>query len=453
MREGWDERLDRPASVHFVGIGGVGMAGLARLLLQRGFRVSGSDAAPNRLCDDLASMGARIFRGHGVGHVPPDTAWAVRTPAVAGDNPEVVAARARGVPVFNRGEVLASFSGTRDTIAVAGAHGKTTTSAMLAHMLRACGVDCGYAIGGETALPGRVADAGDGNWLVCEADESDGSLALYAPKVAVLTHVEWDHVERFASEEALLRCYRRFVAHSDTVWVREDDPLAIRLAEGAPRVRKAGSSSGCAAWVLNAEDDPRGQRVRVVAEGRELSGRLALPGRHNSWNAVLALGAAMEAGVDAAEAWASMADFQSVGRRFQRLEVKGVTLIHDYAHHPTEIRAVIASARALRPRRLLVVFQPHRYSRTRHLLRAFAESFRGADRLDLLPVYAASEVPDQGVDSAALLEACADLKARLWPDRASLAEALVSECREGDVVLIAGAGDVERLQGELGRML
>jgi len=452
----WSRRLSTPARVHFVGIGGVGMAGLARLLLQAGFGVSGSDVAAHRLTRLLAAEGAAVFRGHSVRHVPADVVWAVRTPAVGEDNPEVQALRSRGVPVFARGEVLAAYSRLRRSIAVAGAHGKTTTSAMLTHLLRAAGTDCGYAIGGETDFPGCVADRGMSDWFVCEADESDGTLVHYAPEIGILTHVEWDHVERFGSEAALLDCYRRFVGRCGRVVIREADDLAVVVTAGHPGVVCLSEKTLC----LETEDDPEGQWVRAVLDGRPVAFRLPLPGRHNAWNAVMALTAAELTGADVGAAAAPLESFASVGRRFERARVDGVEVIHDYAHHPTEIRAVMASARALRPRRLVVAFQPHRFSRTRHLLRDFAEAFRGVDGLHVLPVYAASEARELGVDSDALGSVCAEVlgreRVRVHADGAALMESVRKDLAIGDVFLIVGAGDIqevfERMRARPGKM-
>lgn len=441
----WAARLGRPCRVHFIGLGGVGMAGLARLLMQSGFSVSGSDTAEHRLTRLLASEGAVVFKGHSVGHVSEDTVWAVRTPAVGEDNPELQALRARHVPVFARGEVLAAYSRTRGTVAVAGAHGKTTTSAMVTHLLRAVGTDCGFAIGGETVFPGCVADRGTSDVFVCEADESDGTLVHYAPVTGVLTHVEWDHVERFGSEAALLDCYRKFVSRCGRVVIREADALAVDVTAGHPDVVRLREEDLC----LQTADDPEGQWVRAVLDGMPVSFRLPLPGRHNAWNAVMALTAAGLAGGDVRSMAESFGGFVSVGRRFERVRVDGVEIIHDYAHHPTEIRAVMTSARALEPRRLVVAFQPHRFSRTRHLLQAFAEAFRGVDGLHLLPVYAASEASELGVDSDVLYQACVEElgpeRVRIHGDAEHLRDSVRKDLAIGDVFLIVGAGDIQEL--------
>jgi UDP-N-acetylmuramate--alanine ligase len=438
--------LDTPAAVHLIGIGGVGMAGLARLLLQLGFRVSGSDSSAGRLTRELAAQGVDIQLGHALSHPPKDVAWAIRTPAVDETNPEVAGLRSRGVPVFVRGVVLAALANRRRGLAVAGAHGKTTTSAMLAHVLRERNLACGYAIGGETSLPGTVADIGQAPEFVYEADESDGSLVEYHPAVAILSCVEWDHVERFATEAALLACYARFAAQSGSLWLREDDALAARAAGHHPSLRRVGLRADADLRLLEAHDDPEGQSLRVSGPNGICEGRLPLPGRHNAWNALLALGAASDCGVQLAEGLAALASFRSVGRRFERIDLGGIPLIHDYAHHPTELRAVIASCRALRPRRIRLAFQPHRYSRTRHLLAEFAAALCDADQIDLLPVYAASELPAQGVDSDALLAACGSRRpVRLWSSLGALADDAAASLRPGDLFLIAGAGDIQRL--------
>ncbi len=443
--------------IHFVGIGGVGMAGLARLYAQEGALVSGSDVAESRLTRELVELGVEVRRGHATGHVPTGVDWGVRTPAVEEGNPEVATLRGRGVPVYARGVVLADYANRRRALAVAGAHGKTTTSAMLAHVLRANGVPCGYAIGGETSLPGSVADRGASDWFVLEADESDGTLVEYAPEVAVLSCVEWDHIERFPTEDALLACYRRFAGRAGCLWFREDDPLAGRVAVAHPRARRAGVSTQADLRLLETRDTPGGQVLRVQWQSRTFEGTLPLPGLHNAWNALLALGAASETGLDPRRALAALADFRSVARRFDRIEIAGRMLVHDYAHHPTELRALLASARSLAPRRLRLAFQPHRYSRTQHLLDPFADALAEAGQLDLLPVYAASELPSQGVDSEALA-ACIHqrhprLCPRLWKDPAALAGDAAAWLQPGDLFIVAGAGDIEQVFHAVARAL
>lgn len=450
MAEPFCPEWSKPGRVHLVGIGGVGMAGLARLLHQSGFQVSGSDHAQNRLTLDLQKLGIPIQQGHDPKLLPADLDWAIRTPAVGEGNPEVDALRNAGVPVRVRGEVLGSYSRRRQTIAVAGAHGKTTTSSMLAHTLRKAGVDAGYAIGGETTLPGRISDLGKQEIFVCEADESDGTLVFYAPDIAVLTHIEWDHVERFRSEASLLNCYRVFAEQTEKLWIREGDLLAEKVCQNLPSVKRVGVSGQAALQILSAESDHSGTKVSFRFHEEEHRFQLPMPGFHNALNATMAIAAASEIGVSVKDACKALELFGGVARRFQKRQKRGVVLIQDYAHHPTEIRAVIASAKALSPQRLWLVFQPHRFSRTRHLLNDFAESFQGVDRLGLLPVYAASELPGQGAGSQLLEKVCKNYpgEVHLFQNHDELINDWVPQFQEGDVVLIVGAGDIEALQGE-----
>jgi len=439
------------ASVHFIGIGGVGMAGLARLLHQSGHRVSGSDNARSPRVDALVEQGITCVSGHRIQNLGSGTdspAWAVRTPAVDEDNPEVRALRARGIPVFSRGQVLAALANSRTTVAVAGAHGKTTTSAMLAHLLRATGVDCGYAVGGDTALPGNIADCGTADPFVIEADESDGTLALYRPETGMVTCIEWDHVERFPTLDSLLRVYYRFTGNCKHLWIREGDALSEKICADHPRVYRAGTGSGADAQLIEAENDADGQRVEARIFSDRLSFHLPLPGIHNAWNALMALAAAVQQGCDLSTLIPAMASFPGVARRFDRLTVSGITLVHDYAHHPTELAAVLDSCRALSPRNIWLVFEPHRYSRTRHLLNEFAQILGTVDHLALLPVYAASELPEQGADSRTLADECRKSGTDLvcWKTMQEGVEAWASRLQSGDLVLMAGAGSIEGMK-------
>jgi UDP-N-acetylmuramate--alanine ligase len=423
------------------------MAGLARLLHQQGNRVRGTDRFANRQTHELQALGISITIGHARTHVPEDVGWAVRTPAIPAMNPEMELLRSRNIPVFARGEVLAAVANSRETLAVAGAHGKTTTSAMLLHILRTCGVRAGYAIGGETSYPGRVADAGDPEApFVVEADESDGTLMQYRPQVGVITHIEWDHVERFPTEESLQACYQKFVDQTGALWIRDEDKAAVSISASHPKVCRAGRQPHCELQILEISSSLDGVRFRFRVD-QECECRIPLPGEHNAWNAALAIGAAREVGVEPASAAASLASFAGVGRRFQKKEVRGITVIQDYAHHPTELRAVLESVQALRPGRIWMVFQPHRFSRTRHLLHEFAHALAGVDHLALIPVYAAFERPEQGAGSEELADACRKNhhQVKVWKERTALVQEWNERAKSGDVILIAGAGDVEEL--------
>jgi len=440
----------RSLSIHLVGIGGIGMSGLADLLRLNGHLLSGSDKQANRLTADLADKGVTIHQGHAADHVPPGCDLVVRSSAVGDDNPEVREARRRGVPVRLRGEVFAAFCEERRLVAVCGTHGKTTTSAMLAHVLEPSGA--GWFVGGESAQLGAVArDARAGAAFVAECDESDGTLVHYRPEIAVVTNVEFDHMETFGGEEEFLDCFRTLLVRSGQVFFGADDPLARKLAwevrGTADRERKmegAGLEDGAfRAAGLRLEGD--GSVFELPEIGRC---SLRVPGSHNVKNAVLAARVALSLGMAPEVVRERLASFESVGRRFETVfDAGGIQVVSDYAHHPTEIRAVLEAAFGLKPRRVLAVYQPHRYSRTAALLQDFPTAFSGIDRLWLLPVYAASEQPVAGGTSDDLAAECArqNVDCGLELTVESAWAAVRAELREGDLFLILGAGDVVRM--------
>ena len=458
-----------PAAVHFAGVGGVGMAGLAHLLAARGYAVSGCDATPSRITDWLARHGVAVQIGHNVAHITPELAWLVRTPAVAADAPEILAAQARGLPVLARGVVLPALLQTFPfSIAVAGTHGKTTTTAMIAQLLQANGWAPAFAIGGEVDALGGVAAAGQGRHIVVEADESDGTLALYTPDIAVVTNIEFDHMEHFGGEPELVGCFQRFIRQARRVVYGADDPRAAALGRG-------GISFGFAAYAdfraVNVELSARSSSFDVLRRGETL-GRLQLPvpGRHNILNALAACAAASEvlqgaeqgpgllpAGGNTAvppvlgktAVFQPLERFCPARRRFEVVsEAGGVLVISDYAHHPTEIRALVAAARGLGRRRLLAVFQPHRYTRTLALGADFPGAFAGVDEVVLAPVYAASEPPLAGGTSHDLARLFAQNGVTRLREVESLDAAwnyLREALRDGDALLVVGAGDVEKI--------
>lgn len=394
-----------------LGIGGIGMAGLAFLLTERGHTVSGSDAQENRQTDWLRGKGIIIQND-----VPPGTEWIIRTRAVSDSHSDVTAAT---VPVSWRGEVLPVLLRDRFTIAVSGTHGKTTTAAMIAQIL-----DCGYCIGGEVDRFDGVAR--DGEIMVVEADESDGTVANYHPNIAVITNVEYDHMEHHDSFEAFEGCFKTFIANTQqTVVYCSEDPVATRLCAGNPKA--------------------------VPYSFQPLN--VSLPGRHNQLNACAALAVSTHWKTEQ-EIVQTLEKLKSVKRRFEVVFKGGYTVVSDYAHHPTEIRALIDTAlETLKPKRLLGVFQPHRYTRTRALGPDFPPAFQGLEKLWLLPVYAASEEPLMGGTTEDLI----DLFSKDWKNRIKFFHTLEKtwqdvrdELEEGDVLLIIGAGDVEKI-GEWSR--
>jgi len=438
-----------------LGVCGVGMAGVAYLLARRGWRVSGCDERPGSLASWLRAAGVAVGEGHDPAHLDADggVGRVIVTPAVAADEPELAAARARGLPVFRRGEVLAELVAASRGVAVCGAHGKTTTSCFTTRLLQELGERPGWCIGGTTATLGGVAGCGGGELLVAEADESDGTLALYRPAVTVLTNIDLDHLEHFGGEAALADCFRRAVVQTrEGVAVCGDNRRALEVARAyrAPPLT----------YGFGRESRLRATRVRVgpasvafdlafdgVSAGRV---RLGVSGRHNVLNALGAAAAALLLGhgLEAVAAALPAACGELPGRRFERVAAAGgIRCVADYAHHPTELEAAVAMARAQRPGRLIVVFQPHRYTRTLALGPAFPAAFAGADEVVLLPVYAASEAPIEGGGSEDLY---AHFRAGGWPaGRVKLARSageawasLRQTLRDGDLLLVAGAGDV-----------
>jgi UDP-N-acetylmuramate--alanine ligase len=442
----------RNVAVHFVGIGGIGMSGIAEVLLNLGYAVSGSDLRESDVTRRLVGLGAQIAIGHAADNVARADVVVISS-AVRADNPEVRAARDRDVPVIARAEMLGELMRVKDGVAVAGSHGKTTTTTMIAVILAEAGLDPTAIIGGKARAFGSNARLGGGEILVAEADESDGSFRHLIPTVAVVTNIDREHLDHFGSEEALSQAFLDFaekVPFYGLVVIGADNPAAARLA---PRLGKRHLGYGLRSgdWrgeILEA--GPTGTRLRVRARGTLLGDALVrMPGVHYAENALAALCVADFLGVPFARAGEALARFEGVDRRFSvRGEVGGVLVVDDYGHHPTELAATIAAAR-LYGRRLVVAFQPHRYSRTRDLLADFAPALAGADALLLTDVYPAGEAPLPGVDARALLATFpAGAPVRLI-GRAALAAALAETARPGDLVLCLGAGDVTAVPAEL----
>lgn len=430
--------------LHIIGVGGAGMSAYARAAHALGAQVSGSDRAPSIYTEQLAADGIlEPTIGHFDESIPAgDDVTVVHSTAVPYENPERIAARARGLEEIDRATLLGELTALRRTIAVAGAHGKTTTTAMIAHALRACGLEPGYLIGGVLRATGRNGEWGTGEWLVVEADESDRSLLALTVELAVLTSVELDHHSEFGSLAELEETFRQFLRAPEMAVIHDRPALTALRGErpyvtydARPRLVAGGSSF-----------DWRGHEVR-----------LRVPGAHNALDAAAALEVCRLVGADAAQAVAALERFEGAGRRFELLGVtaSGARVYDDYAHHPTELRATLAAARTLTPRRLIAVFQPHLYSRTRLLAKQFGESLAGADIAVVLDVYRARERAEDfpGVDGRLIAETTADAaggRPVYWlPTFADAAPVLERLARSGDIVLVLGAGDVDGL----GRML
>jgi len=454
----------RLGRVHFTGIGGAGMSGIARIMLARGISVSGSDAAPSALLDDLHAQGARVHVGHAPGHLGDlgagDTL--VVSSAIRPDNPELAEATRRGMRVLHRAAALASIMDGRRVIAVAGTHGKTTTTSMLTTVLRECGADPGYVIGGVLNETGLGAEDGTGLDFVAEADESDGSFLLLSPDVAIITNVEADHLDNYtglAEIEAAFTSFGRRV--SGMVLTCADDPgaesVAARLEPVGPeRVRRYGES-GLADYRLG---DVRTHQMAVsfavTAEASpfgELRSQVTVrvPGRHNALNATAAFAAAVELGFAPPRVTAALAGYRGARRRMElKGEADGVRVLDSYAHHPTELAADLRAARDIAAGgRVVAVFQPHLFSRTRIFAAEFGTALGLADEVVVLDVYAAREDPEPGVTGRLVADAVPGGRARFVPDRAQVPPVIAGIAQPGDVVLTMGAGDVTLLGPQL----
>jgi UDP-N-acetylmuramate--alanine ligase len=438
--------------LHMVGIGGAGMSGLARLALQAGYRVSGTDRSSSPVLDDLVALGARVHVGHDAAALGPLVDEVVVSTAIATDNPELVEARRRGLPIRHRSELLAALMRGHRGLAVAGAHGKSTTSAML---LAALG-DASACVGATVAGGGGTGAVwGSGPWFVAEADESDRSLLRLEPEGVILLNVDHDHHTTYASIDEVEDVFAAFLDRvpRDGVVVAGPDPRAWHLATGSGvPVRRVGH--GPDAWLRIGARGPEGT-VLHLDDGRTLTLALTVPGAHNVANAACALAMADWCGVPMSVAAVRIAEFTGVGRRFEfRGTVGGITVIDDYAHHPAEIAATLAAARERHPGRIVAIFQPHLYSRTKALGPELADALGAADVAIVTEIYAAREAPDPKISGRQIADAIgapahAEFAATL-DDAASAAVRLV---RPGDLVLTLGAGDVTTLGEDLLRRL
>lgn len=444
----------RDGCVHFVGVGGIHMSALAHILLDDGLEVSGCDRTDTSILQPLRERGAEIRIGHDASHVA-GMDRVVRTVAVPTTHPEIVAAAAAGTPLLTRAELLAEVAEGREVIAVGGAHGKTTTTAMLAVAARASARDVGYVLGGETADLDRHAMRGTDPWLILEADEYGRAFHHYAPRVALITNLEPDHLDYYGTAEQLEEAfliYARRLRPGGTLIVGADSPSARTVAEQltAERSDVAVVTVGlCQAADWRAEiigRSAQSTRCRILPPvGEAWEAQLRVPGAFNVRNALAALAALSAAGFDPRAASAALADFRGVARRFQTHgETAGVLVLDDYAHHPTEIAATIGALRERYvERRLVLLFQPHTYSRSRYLLDGFSRCFDGVDRLFLCDTYAARESPEAGL-TARQLAGRLDHGDTTYAGSVAAAAAVVAEAaRAGDVVVTVGAGDVD----------
>src|SRR5215471_4009066 len=452
----------RPQHLHFTGIGGIGMSGIAEVLLNLGYEISGSDLKLSPITERLESMGARVYEGHAASNVAGARALVVSS-AVDEQNPEVQEARRLQIPVIPRGELLAELMRLKYGIAVAGSHGKTTTTSMIAAILNYAGLDPSVMVGGRSAiLGGSNARVGKSEFLVVESDESDGSFLKLAPIIAVVTNIDREHLDHYPSLDAIRAAFVEFtnkVPFYGAAIVCLDDPNVQGIL---PEIKRRTITYGTTSQAdIEATDICCGHFSSEFCLRRRTSdfGRfhLRVPGRHNVLNAIAAAGVALELEVKPDIIREALAGFSGVDRRFQiRGKERGITVVDDYGHHPTEIRATLDAAQLCGFRHIHVLFQPHRYTRTFHLMDEFARAFHQADSLFVMDVYAASEKPIEGATAQALVERIRQFGHRNVQHVGTIdrgVDALLGVAQDGDVVVTLGAGNVwqagEKLLGRL----
>ncbi|WP_329185490.1 UDP-N-acetylmuramate--L-alanine ligase [Streptomyces sp. NBC_01428] len=456
MAPGLPTAMDRP---HFIGIGGAGMSGIAKILAQRGARVAGSDAKDSATAEALRALGVTVHIGHAADHLAPDASCVVVSSAIRADNPELARAAELDIPVVHRSDALARLMDGLRPIAVAGTHGKTTTTSMLAVSLSSLGLSPSYAIGGDLDAPGSNALHGDGEIFVAEADESDRSFHKYAPEVAIVLNVELDHHANYASMDEIYASFETFVdrvTEGGTLVISADHEgareLTRRVRAGDVNVVTYGDAADADLRVLSVV--PRGltSEVTVLLDGAELTFGVSVPGKHYAHNAVAALAAGVALGIPAAELAPALASYTGVKRRLQlKGEAAGVQVVDSYAHHPTEMTADLEAMRAGTSGRILVVFQPHLFSRTQELGKEMGESLALADASVVLDIYPAREDPIPGVTSELILQAARAAGADVTPvhDKTDVPSVVAGMAKPGDLVLTMGAGDVTDLGPEI----
>ncbi|AZS74698.1 UDP-N-acetylmuramate--L-alanine ligase [Streptomyces lydicus] len=447
--------MDRP---HFIGIGGAGMSGIAKILAQRGARVAGSDAKDSATAQALRALGATVHIGHAAGHLAADATSVVVSSAIRPDNPELAAAYERGIPVVHRSDALASLMDGTRPIAVAGTHGKTTTTSMLAVSLGALGLKPSYAIGGDLDAPGSNAEHGSGDIFVAEADESDRSFHKYAPEVAIILNVELDHHANYASMDEIYESFETFVGRirpGGTLVISADHSGARELTERISgrydiEVVTYGESADADVRILKV--NPRGLTSDVtvtLTSGKILTFTVSVPGRHYASNAVAALAAGVALDLPPHNLASALGKYTGVKRRLQlKGEAAGVQVIDSYAHHPTEMTADLEAIRgAAEDARVLVVFQPHLFSRTQELGTEMGQALALADASVVLDIYPAREDPIPGVTSTLIIDAARAAGADVTPesDQAAVPDVIAGMAKPGDLVLTMGAGDVTDL--------
>jgi UDP-N-acetylmuramate--alanine ligase len=438
--------------VHFIGMGGAGMSGIARIMLARGISVSGSDAKDSAVLNGLEILGAKVFVGHDSENLGLSEILVVSS-AISEDNPEYVGAKSRGLLILTRAEALSLLMSESKSVAIAGTHGKTTTTSMLTVALQQGGLDPSFAIGGMINRGGTNAHLGSGEMFIAEADESDGSFLVYKPFGAIITNIELDHVDNFPDMASVNRIFAQFVASIQPggfLIAGVDSPGVVQLLSTIDRsdieIITYGESGDIVISHMSLQ--PKSSHARVTDSGKvvgELS--LGIPGAHNIENATAALAAGLKLGIAPSALLAGLATFSGAKRRFEnRGSVNGITVIDDYGHHPTEVKVTLETAKRFAGQgKVIVIFQPHRYSRTAMFVSEFADALSIADQVYLLEVYAANEAPIAGISSVLIASAMGSADVEFEPSMIDAINSAASMAKTGDVIMTLGAGDVNLL--------
>jgi UDP-N-acetylmuramate--alanine ligase len=441
--------------VHFIGIGGIGMSGIAEVLLNLGYRVTGSDMRSTAITDRLERCGATIYRRHVAENVK-DAHVVVISSAVRRDNPEIQEAERSKIPVIARAEMLAELARLKYSIAVAGTHGKTTTTSMIATILDRAGLDPTVVVGGILNTIGSNARLGKGDFIVLEADESDRSFLLLSPTIAVVTNIEADHLDQYRDLEDIQAAFLSFINkvpfYGAAILCLDEPAVQSLIPQVKRRIVTFGTAAPADVRITEVNVEALGSTFTLGFGGKSQKFKLSVPGIHNVLNATAAFAAARDMGVEPPVIANALEAFRGVDRRFQVKSHDGVTVIDDYAHHPTEIRATLGAAKAANFRRIFAVFQPHRYSRTFHLFDDFARAFNLADAVLILDIYPAGENSIEGVTTPALIDKIKSFghkNAMYAPNFEMIESYIIANAKEGDAVVVMGAGSVTRLSDVL----
>ncbi len=443
--------------IHFVGIGGIGMSGIAEVLLNQSYRVTGSDIKLSAVTERLVAMGAKVFEGHQVEHLDAADVVVISS-AVKPNNPEVVEAQRRQIPIIPRAEMLAELMRMKYGVTVAGTHGKTTTTSMVATILQQAGMDPTVVVGGKLNSLGSSAKLGTGDFMVVEADESDRSFLMLSPTLAVVTNIDEDHMESYSGLDDLKHAFIQFANkvpfYGAAILCLDEPNVQSIIPQLKRRIVSYGFSGQADLSIINLTYHGFQSQFQLRFRGDPLGNfRLSIPGRHNVLNAAAAAAVGFDLGIEPKTLKIALEGFSGADRRFQvKGQISGITLIDDYAHHPTEIKATLDAARNLGDHRLVVIFQPHRYSRTHYCLEEFARSFYQSDVLIVADIYAAGEEPIPGVTSEKLVESIKSFghkNVRYIGNLDNISSELVAELGDGDIVITMGAGNVWKVGEDL----